>query len=160
MRVIISDGDSCECNQINATIKLFMPNAIRVRCGWHIIDRGMDKKVANRCYKEHTPSQRKYYSEFIKIVRQWMFSWMQPGYCVNKIEYDVSKKLLYHYICSVTEHIGQKNVDDVIEFVKCHVEVHEHNYLFYLRINVCHFDEYSNSDQEGTNCGLKSVLVQ
>lgn len=47
MRAIISDGDSCECNQIGAAIKLFMPNAIRVRCGWHIINRGMDKKVAN-----------------------------------------------------------------------------------------------------------------
>ena len=33
--------------------------------------------------------------------------------------------------------------------------MHEHNYLFYLRINVRHFDEYSNSGQEGTNCGLK-----
>ena len=56
VRVIISDGDSCECNQIDAAIKLFMPNVIRVRCGWHIIDRGMDKKVANQCNKEHTPT--------------------------------------------------------------------------------------------------------
>ena len=44
-----------------------------------------------------------------------------------------------------------KNVDDVIGFVKGHVEVHEHNYLFYLKIDLHHFDEYKKNSHEGTN---------
>ena len=39
--------------------------------------------------------------------------------------------------------------------MKSHVEVNEHNYLFYLRKNVRHYEEYSNSSHEGTNTGLK-----
>ena len=140
VRVVISDGDSCECNQIDAAIKLFMPNAVRLRCGWHIIDRGMEKKVANRCYKEQTQSQRTYYKEFINIIWYWMFSWMKPGYCVNKVDYTIWKRLMYNYIRSVTKWVGQQNVDDVIGFVQGCVEVHEHNYLFYLKIDLRHFD--------------------
>ena len=155
VRVIISDGDSCECNQIDSAIKQLMPSTIRVRCGWHIVNRGMEKKVANRCWKEHTPQQRRFYQECILRIQEWMYSWMKPGYCVNKIEYMISKILLYDYICSVTEQIGQKNVDDVLEFLRGHVEVHEHNYVFYLRKDICHYEEYSNSNHEGTNGGLK-----
>ena len=67
----------------------------------------------------------------------------------------ISKILLYNYICSVTEQIGQKNVDDVLEFVKGHVKGHEHTYMFYLRIDIHHYEEYSNSSHEGTNAGFK-----
>ena len=79
----------------------------------------------------------------------------ETRYCVNKIEYMISKILLYDYICSVTEQIGQKNVDDVLEFLRGHVKVHEHNYVFYLRKEIRHYEEYSNSSHEGTNGGLK-----
>ena len=60
----------------------------------------------------------------------------------------------------MTEWVGQKNVDDVIDFVQGHVKVHEHNYVLYLRINLCHFDEYTNSSHEGTNNGLNFLPVQ
>ena len=89
VRVVISDGDSCECNQIDAAIKLFMPNTVRLRCGWHIIYRWMDTKVSNRCNKEHTQRQRTYYKKFMNIIRYWMFSCMKPGYGVNKVGYTI-----------------------------------------------------------------------
>ena len=34
-------------------------------------------------------------------------------------------------------------------------EPHESNFCFYLRFNLRHFDEYTNSIHEGTNCRLK-----
>ena len=89
-----------------------------------------------------------------------MYNWMKPGYCVQMAEYMISKILLYNYICSVAEEIGEKNVDDVLDFVRGHVEVHEHNYVFYLRKDIRHYEENSNSCHEGTNGGLKYVLVQ
>ena len=43
VRFIIIDGDGRGCNQIDAAIKMFMSNTIKVRRGCHIIDRGMGK---------------------------------------------------------------------------------------------------------------------
>ena len=60
----------------------------------------------------------------------------------------------------MTEWVGQNNVDDVIEFVKGHVKVHEHDYAFYFKIDLHHFDEYTNSSHEGKNSGPKIVQVQ
>ena len=91
----------------------------------------MEKKVANRCCKEHIDQQRRFYQEFIQTIQEWMYSWMKPGYCVEKVEYMISKILLYNYICSVTEQIGQKNVDELLEFMRGHVKVLKHNYVFY-----------------------------
>ena len=75
---------------------------------------------------------------------------------MEKIEHTISKILLYNHIYSATEQIGQKNVDDVLEFVRGHVEVHEHNYVFYLRKDIWHYEENLDSCHEGTNGGLKN----
>ena len=40
-------------------------------------------------------------------------------------------------------------------FVTKHIEPHESNSCFYPRLKVRHFDEYTNSIHEGTNCGLE-----
>ena len=86
-----------------------------------------------------------YYKKFIRIIQQWVFIWTKPGYCVNKVEYSISKRLFYNY----------KIFDDLIECVQGHVEVNEYNYVFYLRIELHHFDGHTNSSHEGTTTGLK-----
>ena len=40
VKVILSDGDSQEYHQIDIAINRFMPDVERVRCSWHVIDRG------------------------------------------------------------------------------------------------------------------------
>lgn len=50
IRVIISDGDSQEIKQLDAAIQLFFPQVMRVRCGWHIIDRGWKSNGCDRKY--------------------------------------------------------------------------------------------------------------
>ena len=40
IRVVISDGDSSECNQIDIAILIFLCNTIRVRCALQIVNRG------------------------------------------------------------------------------------------------------------------------
>ena len=37
IKIIISDGDSQEIQQLDNAISLFLPNILRVRCGWHIV---------------------------------------------------------------------------------------------------------------------------
>jgi hypothetical protein len=44
-RIIVTDGDSQEFAQLDDAIKKFFPEANRIRCSWHIIDRGWHKRV-------------------------------------------------------------------------------------------------------------------
>ena len=41
VKVIISDGDSQEYSQIDCNLKNHVTNAVRVRCGWHLVDGGL-----------------------------------------------------------------------------------------------------------------------
>ncbi len=43
--IIVTDGDSQEIIQLDNAIKKFFPEAFRIRCFWHIIDRGWHKNV-------------------------------------------------------------------------------------------------------------------
>ena len=51
--------------------------------------------------------------------------------------------------------LGIPFIDSVQNFITKHIEPHESNFYFYLRSNLRHFDEYTNSIYEGKNCGLK-----
>ena len=43
---------------------------------------------------------------------------MRRGYCITKFEYIVSTYLIYQYVCSVTEFIGEYNVTKTHAFVR------------------------------------------
>ena len=43
-----------------------------------------------------------------------------------------------------------------LRFLQCHVFVHEHLYLHYLRRTVRHFEQSHSSPHEGTNSGIKN----
>jgi hypothetical protein len=40
IKVVITDGDAQETSQLDLAIQAFFPRALRIRCGWHIVDRG------------------------------------------------------------------------------------------------------------------------
>ena len=43
--IVITDGDSQEFTQVDNAIQNVLPNAKRVRCGWHIVHQGFDRYV-------------------------------------------------------------------------------------------------------------------
>ena len=45
IKKIITDGDPQEFTQIDNAIESVIPNAKRLRCGWHIVAQGFDKHV-------------------------------------------------------------------------------------------------------------------
>ena len=45
IKLIQSDGDVTEYNQIDNAIKKYMPHVYRGRCGWHVIHKGVEKHV-------------------------------------------------------------------------------------------------------------------
>jgi hypothetical protein len=77
VKVVITDGDSQEISQLEAAMKTFFLQAIRVRCGWHIIDRGWIANVG-KCLGLGR-KLRAEEKETMKIIKHWLFSFMKRG---------------------------------------------------------------------------------
>jgi len=45
IRVMITDGDAQEIQQLDNAINLFLPHVLRVRCGWHLVHQGLNIHV-------------------------------------------------------------------------------------------------------------------
>ena len=77
--------------------------------------------------------------------------------CETQQEFMASKLMFKKFWNSkqIKSTLGSLFIDNVQNFVAKHIEPHESNFCFYQRFNLRHFDEYTNSIHEGTNCGLK-----
>jgi hypothetical protein len=151
VRAVITDGDSQEISQLDDALKNYMPTAQRLRCGWHIIDRGWQRHCRSLCGRD---------SAIKRNLQLWMYSWMRPGSgsCETEEEYKVSKALLLKYINSsrVVTTIGHDACRKLETFISSHVQPHEQHYCFFQRLSIRHMDMYSNTPHEGTNNGIKA----
>jgi hypothetical protein len=155
VKVIITDGDSQETSQLDLAIALFFPQVLRVRCGWHIIDRGWKR---NGPKKTSVPKpMRKPFDVKTHEIRNWMYSWMKPK-CETEEEYIISKALFIAYLQSdeALRVLNESNCRTILDFFRENVEPHEAHFCFYRRIHIRHYDTYTNSAHEGSNHGLKS----
>ena len=88
---------------------------------------------------------------------------MKPGYVEDEDELKISKFLLLQFICSVAFMRAANGQAELVmctmRFLQCHVFVHEHLYLHYLRRTVRHFDQSHASPHEGTNFGTKTTVL-
>jgi hypothetical protein len=114
IKIIVTDGDSQEISQLDDAATKFFPNAHRIRCSWHIIDRGWAKKVkvplgGKSCRKRalhlkgnsRRPGlQLNELNKTARTIYRWMFSWAQPSYCETEEEYFVSKALFMMFVRS------------------------------------------------------------
>ena len=128
--LVISDGDSSECNQIESACRTVLRNTYRVRYGWHVVNRGWKKHCSNTLYTCMDGPERKEYKKIMILIQSWMYSWMKPGFCLDEAEYNISKVLLQAYVKSVTDFIGSVNVMKILHFIGRYVVVHEEKYLF------------------------------
>ena len=158
VKVIITDGDSQETSQLDIAIATHFQNVCRVRCGWHIVDRGWIRN-APRLNSVPRPNQVAFKAIILQI-KAWIYSWMLPR-CETEEEYKISKTLLSAYLRHsdfldiASEHVA----DHIGTFIRENVEPIEAYYCFHSRCNVRHFDTYTNSAHEGTNNGLKSAAA-
>ena len=81
--------------------------------------------------------------------------------CGTKDEYNISKILLFHYVDSkfLKENIGDIAARTIILYFRTYLFVREDKFVFYKRIHVRHFDEYTNSCGEGTNNAIKNSSI-
>ena len=88
IKIIITDGDSQEYTQVDNSIENVLPNARRIRCGWHIAAQGFDKHVhitfpniLSTVIEEHK-----------QIILNWMYFWMKDRY-ITYLQYNYSRYL-------------------------------------------------------------------
>ena len=70
VQVVITDGDSQEFSQLDNAIKSFFPQVKRVRCGWHIVNRGWNSNIEGP--KVFPKSQQYFYDRVRKITQSWI----------------------------------------------------------------------------------------
>ena len=156
VRVMITDGDSQEYQQLDVAIREHISQAYRVRCGYHLNKKNWEKhgpKFMN--YKDEEKQSK--CSIQSHIIADWIYSWMKPS-CETELQYLASKYLLLHYLNQewMLEDCGEKFVDGVKKMIRDNIEPHEDRYVYFKRKHIRHYGEYSNSAHEGTNHGLKA----
>ncbi len=87
IRLAVTDGDSQETSQLDAAIRSHFPRVVRVRCGWHLVEKGWQ----TYCPGERSVSSAKKadFKALIQPVKSWLYSWMRPGFCETEDEYHI-----------------------------------------------------------------------
>ena len=172
VKVLVTDGDSQEISQLDDAATKFFPNAHRIRCSWHIIDRGWHKKVKVNLGGKSTRkralhlrgnprqagTQLNELNKTARTIYRWMFSWAQPSYCETEEEYFVSKALFMMFVRSseVKEILGIVPVKAIIKFARENVFPCEDRMSYFKRHDLFHLETHTNCGHEGTNNGMKN----
>ena len=160
VRYIMKDGDPNQASELRAAMKEFFPNSIDAGCGFHIVEKGCNRYIPNA--RTLRRSCRKRFLAEIRKIQTWLYSFMRPGYCQSKQEYELSKYFLLKYVTS--DHflrvVGGKNYEfmirSIVKYLRSYVFPYEEMYASYRRKRIKHFDISHSSAHEGTNFGLKS----
>lgn len=155
VRVINSDGDAQEMAVIDDAILLFFRNAIRNRCGWHVIDRGWHR-LGPKIGLSRKANDVKHYKRVRKILMRWMYTWCN-GSCRTEGEFRLSFFIMIKYINSkdVLNKVGQQFVNHFKDFLRRYMQNNLSHFVFYRRAHIRHFYLYTSSLHEGTNKAIK-----
>ena len=154
VKSIITDGCPQEFMQIDIARQNIFNNALRVRCGFHLVRMGWTHHIMKKhCFPTSVGC---FYDRVCNHLNKWMYSWMKSS-CETREEYLVSKLMFKKFLNSkpIKTKLGTTFIQNVESFVTKHIEPHETYFCFYLRLNLRSFEEYTNSIHEGTNRGLK-----
>ncbi len=172
INIVVTDGDSQEITQLESAVAKFCPNVYRLRCSWHIIDRGWQRHVTvplgghsrkkrpvhrrGKVRKKAPPLTES--NKTARTIYRWIFSWAQPSYCESEEEYLVSKSLFIQFVQSyqVESLFGKDFIASVTRFVRENVFPHEDRFCYYHRHGLFHLEIHTNCGQEGTNNGVKN----
>jgi hypothetical protein len=114
MALIITDGDSQETTQLDIAICLYFPNATRVQCGWHIIDRGWNAHGPKSTGHE---GKKDKWIIVLRVLQTWMYSWMRPECCESQEELEISKALFQACVQNEVNIFRYRNLPSYIVFL-------------------------------------------
>jgi hypothetical protein len=174
---ILTDGDSQETAELDAAISMgIYGNAVRRRCGWHIIHQGcknilfpkfitgvdkdgLTKEVVGRVKmwvqrslmkNVETDDEFRVYVACMSANILLSF----PNFLIYLFIHS-SKALLFFYVESMAGRIGRANADGIVTFLRDHVFKHEDRFAANVYNSCRSLGDYSNTPLEGTNGGLK-----
>ena len=158
IKVVISDGDSQEYEQIDNAIDEYMPGMFCQKCGWHLVRKGWQNRVLG--VSSFSEEHRGLYYKVVKQLKGWIYSWMRLS-CESREEYECSFKVFKKFAESqeIKDKITELFSKSVLLFLKNNVQTQETHYLMYRKTFRRNYEEYSNSIHEGTNCGIKYNAV-
>jgi hypothetical protein len=146
---------------IQLTFSSIFWQAIRVRCAFHIVNKGW--KVHGPGVNSAPAGKRELARKLFQVLKTWMYTWMRSeGGCETEDEYKISKILFTDYVMksSIFTEIFEDNAsmvrNQVLHFLQYYVDPQEQYWNFVPRLCVRHFNEYTNSGHEGTNHGMKA----
>jgi hypothetical protein len=154
IQVVVTDGDSQETSQLDIAIAKFFPQALQVRCGWHLVNRGLKRYGVG--IRSVAPAHQDRWKATYSTIQLWMYTRMRSN-CETEEEYNLSKYLFESFLRSdeVVEVAGVEKSEKILSFVRSHLQPHESHYCFHLKKIVQHFDTHINSAHEGTSKGIK-----
>ena len=171
VQVVITDGDIQLISQLENCISEYLPNTYRIRCSWHIVDRGWQNHVkvplggfSRKKRQRHLlgskrkkPAPLTEANRMARNIYRWMFSWAMPGFCINREEFRLSRALFLYVVQSddVKTVLGSDAVKLIVDFARNFVLIHEENFCYYARHSKFHLESHTNSCHEGTNNGIK-----
>jgi len=159
--LIMKDGDPQQHNEIQNFMVEYLTNAFDGACGWHLVRQGCLRDCPGKTAAGKENAEK--WEQFLTHVKNWLYSWMRPGYCETEDEYKISKELLFRYISSESalQAAGghQQLLDTVKRWVQNKVIVSENHFLFYLRKHKRAFHTYCSNGHEGTNFGMKNHTI-
>jgi hypothetical protein len=147
--VILSDGDSTEIVQINNLIDKLCPQVHRLRCGWHLVDRGWERLIYH-IPKDPFRSKFRLFETTRRILFSWSYSWMTPA-CETKEEYTLSLQLFQRFLESkeLMSMVGPFFLEKIRDWHNT-VLACEPNWVFYRRKSLFAREEYTNSSHEAS----------
>ena len=76
VRLIMTDGDSQEMAQVDFAISTYFVNAVRTRCGWHLVDQGWRRNCKGLGFRKGKHNAAK---TQVRVIKTWIYSWMRRG---------------------------------------------------------------------------------
>jgi hypothetical protein len=159
VRFILCDGDAQQNIELKYAIYGLFPNAQCGGCSYHMFVVGWNRHVISPS-RYSNKGKKDAWNGFHRRILSWMFSWVRPGCCNNREEYEISKYILL--ACLTSKHAlkmagdNEYIIESAVQFLRKYVFPNEPSYLHYLRKDVFCLDQFCTSAQEGTNNSLKS----
>jgi MULE transposase domain len=84
VKLVMTDGDAQETAQVDYAISRVFVNAIRTRCGWHLVHQGWKRHVHGLGVRAGKTQAAKLQ---VKVIQNWLYSWMRRGvHCIEEYE--------------------------------------------------------------------------
>jgi hypothetical protein len=85
VKLVMTDGDSQEMTQVDYAIATYFVNAVRSRCGWHLVHQSWKRECRGLGFRN---GKRDAARSQVGVIQNWLYSWMRRGVDSSE-EYEV-----------------------------------------------------------------------